>query len=99
MKGSRGPSGIPGTCPTWCGSNQCEIGARSVLQEAIVDGKVSIAALSAVVDEGNKTAEEIENGMLSIESLSVERANSLYTYLIFKNGICDTALLNGPDSE
>lgn len=89
-------------CPTWCGtsSNQCEIGARSVLQQALVDGNVSIAALRAVVDEGNKTAEEIEKGTLSIDSLSVERANSVYTYLLFKNGVCDTAMLiSGPDSE
>ena len=104
IKGSRGPPGIPGRCPTWCGtsdSNQCEIGARSVLQQALVDGNVSMAALRAVVDEGNKTARGIENGTVKIENLSVERANSVYAYLMFENSICDANALRiaPPDSE
>lgn len=76
-------------------------GARGILQEAKgEDGEtLSIASLRAAVDAGNRTAVALERKMLSINDLSVAEANNVFTYILFRNSICDLSLLSGPDSE
>ena len=93
-KGQKGSQGRPGICPTLCG-NSCEFGARGVLQEAMADGTdiLSIDALREAVERGNRTAMALERNRVSIDKLSDADANSVYTYLLFRNGVCDNSLL------
>lgn len=77
-------------------------GARGILQEARVGGRdvLSLRALREAVEEGNKTAQELETGLRNIMDLTEDEANRVYTYLLFRNSVCDLTLLrNGPDSE
>lgn len=101
QKGSKGDKGYPGKCSALCGES-CVFGARGILQEARVGGRdvLSLRALQEAVEEGNKTARELETGLRDIMDLTEDEANRVYTYLLFRNSVCDLTLLRGgPDSE
>ena len=78
-------------------------GARGILENTRIDedGVLKIDSLKDAVMEGNRTAEKIESGHLSVGDLNEPQANELYVYLLFKNSICDTTLLRSgpPDSK
>lgn len=80
-----------------CG-NSCAFGARGILQVAKEDGgdNISIDSLRAAVEEGNQTAMALESRLLSVDDLSEAEANRVFTYLLFRNGVCDASLLRGP---
>lgn len=85
-------------CPELCG-NSCAFGARGILQETMTDGTdiMSIDALREAVECGNRTAMALERKLVSIGDLSDADANSVFTYLLFRNGVCDNSLLlSGP---
>lgn len=98
----QGPTGLPGKCPTFC-SDACVFGARGILEQARINekGVLTINSLKEAVWEGNRTAQSIESGVVSVEDLNERKANELYVYLLFKNSVCDASLLGGgpPDSK
>lgn len=65
----------------------------------MVGGVFSVDSLRAAVEEGNRTAKALERNILSVDDLSVAEANNVYTYVLFRNGVCDYSWLSGPDSE
>lgn len=115
MKGDPGPRGPPGNCPvSVCSSNNCNFGARDVLKqvqaqlasrEPADEGDEGTALLMnawrATVERGNNMARLLENGSLSVESITEEEANNVFNFLFLRNRRCNGGfnLFGGPDSN